>query len=128
MFDTSTFPQFATPGIFGHQFGLYGSPQLGQQAHFGQSQLPGFVPIVSLVPQSLLVTLVAQSLQQAQQGMGHVSGPFGQSPFGPPIGQSPYWQSPWQTTGAWGGQSPYPGVFGRGVPGYQGVPQMSYNG
>jgi hypothetical protein len=125
MFDTSTYPQS----------GLYGLPQFGQPQPFGQPQLPGFVPIVSLVPQSLLVSLVVQSLQQAQlsgsspQGiLGHLPGQFGQSQFGPPIGQSPFLQSPWPTSGGWGGQSPYAGAFGRGILGYQAAPHMSYAG
>jgi hypothetical protein len=123
MFDTSTYPQS----------GLQALPQLGQQGPFGQPQLPGLVPIVSLVPQSLLVSLVVQSLQQAQlsgfspQGNhGHPPGQFGVSPFGPPIGQSQFLQSPWQTTGGLGGQSPYAGAFGRGILGYQAAPHMSY--
>lgn len=122
MFDTH--PQFA---------GQYGLPQTGQQAPFGQPQLPGFVPIVSLVPQSLLVSLVVQSLQQAQLTGGSPNGIFGtgagqigQSQFGPLIGQSPYWQSPWQTTGGLGGLSPYAGAFGRGILGPQAAPHMSY--
>lgn len=125
MFDTSTHPQFA---------GQYGLPQPGQQP-FGQPQLPGFVPIVSLVPQSLLVSLVVQSLQQAQltgvspNGIfGQGPGQIGQSQFGLPIGQSTYWQSPWQTTVGLGGLSPYAGAFGRGILGTQAAPHMSYAG
>ncbi len=135
MFDTSTYPQSA----------LYGLPQLGQQqGPFAQPQLPGFVPIVSLVPQSLIVSLVVQSLQQAQiaagtqQGaLGHPTGQFASQfgapqlslPFGQPqFLQSPWQQSPFQTIGGWGGQSPYAGAFGRGVLGFQAAPQMAYAG
>jgi hypothetical protein len=126
MFVTSTHPQFAAQ---------YGLPQTGPQGPFGQQpQLPGFVPIVSLVPQSLLVSLVVQSLQQAQQLTGvspngiFATGPgqIGQSQFGPLLGQSPYWQSPWQTTGGLGGLSPYAGAFGRGILSTQAAPHMSY--
>ena len=59
MFDTTTQHGFAPLGMPGHQPAPY-----GQQ--FGQPQNAGFVPIIGLVPQSLLVNLVAQCLQQAQ--------------------------------------------------------------
>ena len=58
MFDTSTQHPFAPLGALGHQPGPY------QQ--FGQPPMAGFVPIIGLVPQSSIVNLVAQSLQQAQ--------------------------------------------------------------
>ena len=94
MFDTTTQHGFAPLGMPGHQPAPY-----GQQ--FGQPQNAGFVPIIGLVPQSLLVNLVAQCLQQAQlagltqqiagspltpQGLfGHGAGQFGQlQPFGLP--------------------------------------------
>ena len=94
MFDTTTQHGFAPLGMPGHQPAPY-----GQQ--FGQPQNAGFVPIIGLVPQSLLVNLVAQCLQQAQlagltqqiagspltpQGLfGHGPGQFGQlQPFGLP--------------------------------------------
>jgi hypothetical protein len=94
MFDTTTQHGFAPLGMPGHQPAPY-----GQQ--FGQPQNAGFVPIIGLVPQSLLVNLVAQCLQQAQlagltpqiagspltpQGpFGHGPGQFGQlQPFGLP--------------------------------------------
>ena len=97
MFDTTTQHGFAPIGMPGHQPAPY-----GQQ--FGQPQNAGFVPIIGLVPQSLLVNLVAQCLQQAQlagltpqiagsplsaltpQGLfGHAPGQFGQpQPFGLP--------------------------------------------
>ena len=129
MFDTSTYPQS----------GLYGLPQLGQPGPFGQPQLPGFVPIVSLVPQSLIVSLVVQSLQQAQQqaqlapftpqgAFGHPTGQFGVPQLGWPIGQPQFLQSPWQTTSGLGGQSAYAGAFGRGVLGYQATPHTAYAG
>jgi len=134
MFDTSTYPQA----------GLYGLPQLGQPGPFGQPQLPGFVPIVSLVPQSLIVSLVVQSLQQAQlaafatQGaLGHPLGQFGMPQLGGipqlggPIGLPQFLQSPWQSIGGWGTQSPYAGAFGRGVlgsPAVPHVPHMAYAG
>ena len=143
MFDTSMYPQAGTypqAGMY-PQAGLHGLPQLGQQGPFGQPQLPGFVPIVSLVPQSLIVSLVVQSLQQAQlaalgpQGaLGHLpgqfAGQFGIPQLGGPIGQ--FQQSPWQSIGGWGGQSPYAqspfaGAFGRGVLGAQ-APHMAYAG
>ena len=115
MFDTSTQHPFAPLGALGHQPGPY------QQ--FGQPPMAGFVPIIGLVPQSSIVNLVAQSLQQAQLAgltqqiagsplagltqslFGHVPGqfgppqfgqmqPFGQSPFGQPqFGQPQYGQS-----------------------------------
>jgi hypothetical protein len=127
MYDAA-YAQFASPGAFGQQSGPPGS--------FGLPPLPGLVPIVTLVPQSLLVTLVLQSLQQAQSPtgfspggfFGHVPGQLGQSPLGFPIGQSPPWQSPWQTTGGWGGQSLQAGAFGRGILGYQAAPHPSYAG
>jgi len=94
MFDTTTQHGFAPLGMPGHQPAPY-----GQQ--FGQPQNAGFVPIIGLVPQSLLVNLVAQCLQQAQlagltqqvagspltpQGLfGHGPGQLGQlQPFGLP--------------------------------------------
>ena len=96
MFDNSTQHAFAPLGALGHQPGPY-----GQQ--FGQPQMAGFVPIIGLVPQSLIVNLVAQSLQQAQLAgltqqiagsplagltpqslFGHTPGQHGQSPFGQP--------------------------------------------
>lgn len=106
MFDTSTQHPFAPLGALGHQPGPY------QQ--FGQPPMAGFVPIIGLVPQSLIVNLVAQSLQQAQQQaqlagltqqlagspvaglspqslFGHVPGQFGQMQ---PFGQSQFGQTP----------------------------------
>ena len=97
MFDTTTQHGFAPLGMPGHQPAPY-----GQQ--FGQPQNAGFVPIIGLVPQSLLVNLVAQCLQQAQLAgltpqiagsplaaltppslFGHGPGQFGQpQPFGLP--------------------------------------------
>ena len=97
MFDTTTQHGFAPLGMLGHQPGPY-----GQQ--FGQPQNAGFVPIIGLVPQSLIVNLVAQCLQQAQLAgltpqiagsplaaltppslFGHGPGQFGQlQPFGLP--------------------------------------------
>ena len=106
MFDTSTQHPFAPLGALGHQPGPY------QQ--FGQPPMAGFVPIIGLVPQSSIVNLVAQSLQQAQltgltqqiagsplagltpQSLfGHVPGQFGPPQFGQmqPFGQSPFGQS-----------------------------------
>ena len=114
MFDTTTQHGFAPLGMPGHQPAPY-----GQQ--FGQPQNAGFVPIIGLVPQSLLVNLVAQCLQQAQLAgltpqiagsplaaltpqspFGHGPGQFGQlQPFGlpqqlsqaQPFGQPQYGQS-----------------------------------
>ena len=106
MFDTSTQHAFAPLGALGHQPGPY------QQ--FGQPPMAGFVPIIGLVPQSSIVNLVAQSLQQAQLAgltqqiagsplagltpqslFGHVPGQFGPPQFGQmqPFGQSPFGQS-----------------------------------
>lgn len=106
MFDTSTQHPFAPLGALGHQPGPY------QQ--FGQPPMAGFVPIIGLVPQSSIVNLVAQSLQQAQLAgltqqiagsplagltpqslFGHVPGQFGPPQFGQmqPFGQSPFGQS-----------------------------------
>src|SRR5215813_3491332 len=114
MHDISTFPQLS--GLYGHsQHGsfaspqAYGQPQWGQQPYgqqsYGQSQfggpIPGLVPIVTLVPQALLLSLALQSLQQAQaqqaQGLGGTSqfgfaGPHGglsggMPQFGGPFGQ-----------------------------------------
>ena len=106
MFDTSTQHPFAPLGALGHQPGPY------QQ--FGQPPMAGFVPIIGLVPQSLIVNLVAQTLQQAQLAgltqqlagsplagltpqslFGHVPGQFGPPQFGQmqPFGQSPFGQS-----------------------------------
>ncbi len=100
MFDTSTQHAFAPLGALGHQPGPY------QQ--FGQPPMAGFVPIIGLVPQSSIVNLVAQSLQQAQLAgltqqiagsplagltpqslFGHVPGQFGPPQFGQmqPFGQ-----------------------------------------
>jgi hypothetical protein len=107
------------------------------------------------VPQGLIVSLVVQSLQQAQGLLGQPSGhfgltgqlgglPFGGSPFsGSPFGSSLFgvpqlgspsgppqlwaspWQSPWQTMV---GQTPYAGAIGRGILGHQPTPYMSYTG
>ena len=122
MFDTSTQHAFAPLGALGHQPGPYGSSSVSRSSvsqQFGQPQMAGFVPIIGLVPQSLIVNLVAQSLQQAQLAgltqqlagspvaglspqslFGHVPGQFGQQPFGQsqfgqtqPFGQSPFGQS-----------------------------------
>jgi len=139
MFDTSTQHTFAPLGALGHQPGPY------QQ--FGQQAMAGFVPIIGLVPQSLIVNLVAQSLQQAQLAgltqqplagltpqslFGHVPGQFGPSQFGqtqpfgqlqfgqPQYGQSQLWPSPWQATGGWAGQPQYSGAAGRGILTYAG--------
>ena len=139
MFDTSTQHAFAPLGALGQQPGPY------QQ--FGQPPMAGFVPIIGLVPQSLIVNLVAQSLQQAQLAgltqqplagltpqslFGHVPGqfgpsqfgqtqPFGQSQFGQPqYAQSQLWPSPWQATAGWAGQPQYSGAAGRGILTYAG--------
>ena len=137
MFDTTTQHGFAPLGMPGHQPAPY-----GQQ--FGQPQNAGFVPIIGLVPQSLLVNLVAQCLQQAQlagltqqvagspltpQGLfGHGAGQFGQlQPFGlpqqfglPQYGQSQLWPSPLAAPGGWAGQPQYSGAVGRGIVTYAG--------
>jgi hypothetical protein len=144
MHDISTSPQFTSQ--YGQpQLGAFAVPQAFGLPPFGAS-LPGFVPIVSLVPQGLIVSLVVQSLQQAQGHFG-LSGqlgglPFGAPPFGsPPFGSPPFglpqlgspvsspqqlWASPWQTTMA--GQTPYAGAIGRGILGHQPTPYMSYTG
>lgn len=105
MFDTSTQHAFSPLGALGQQPGPY--------QHFGQPPMAGFVPIIGLVPQSLIVNLVAQSLQQAQQQaqlagltqqplgglspqslFGHVPGQFGPPQFGSQFGQTqPFGQS-----------------------------------
>jgi hypothetical protein len=137
MFDTTSQHGFAPLGMPGHQPAPY-----GQQ--FGQPQNAGFVPIIGLVPQSLLVNLVAQCLQQAQlagltqqvagspltpQGLfGHGPGQFGQlQPFGlpqqfglPQYGQSQLWPSPLAAPGGWAGQPQYSGAVGRGIVTYAG--------
>ena len=140
MFDTTTQHGFAPLGMPGHQPAPY-----GQQ--FGQPQNAGFVPIIGLVPQSLLVNLVAQCLQQAQlagltpqiggsplsaltpQGLfGHAPGQFGQpQPFGlpqqfglPQYGQSQLWPSPLAAPAGWAGQPQHSGAVGRGIATYAG--------
>ena len=177
MHDISTFPQLS--GLYGHsQPGSFASPQAyGQQQYgqqpYGQSQLggpiPGLVPIVTLVPQALLLSLAMQSLQQVQGLGGQLTSQFGfagphggvpqfGAPFGQPqqqfgtpfvqpqqfgglLGQQQFgtpwaqpqqfggafsqWGSPWQSIG---GQLLHAGAIGRGLPGYQQVPSMSYGG
>ena len=103
MHDISTFPQLS--GLYGHsQHGsfaspqAYGQPQYGQQS-YGQSQLggpiPGLVPIVTLVPQALLLSLAMQSLQQAQGLGGQPTSQFGfAGPHGGPSGGMPQFGGP----------------------------------
>jgi hypothetical protein len=145
MFDTSTQHAFAPLGALGQQPGPYGQ-QFGQP-QFGQPQMAGFVPIIGLVPQSLIVNLVAQTLQQAQlagltqqlagspvaglspQGLfGHVPGqfgqmqPFGQSQFGQtqPFGQSQFGQPQYGQSQLW--PSPWQATGGwAGQPQYSGA-------
>ena len=136
MFDTSTQHGFAPPGMLGQQPSPY-----GQQ--FGQPQNAGFVPIIGLVPQSVIVNLVAQCLQQAQLAgftqqlaasplagvapqslFGHVPGQFGQSqPFGQPqaFGQlQPFGPAQYGQPQLW--QSPWQAIGGlAGQPQYSGA-------
>jgi len=141
MFDTSTQHTFAPPGALGHQPGPYGQ-QFGQpQQQFGQPQMAGFVPIIGLVPQGLIVNLVAQSLQQAQLAgltqqlagspvagltpqslFGHVPGQFGPPQFGQtqPFGQSLFGQPQYGPSPLW--PSPWPATSGwAGQPQYSGA-------
>jgi hypothetical protein len=87
MFDTTTQHGFAPIGMPGHQPGPY-----GQQ--FGQPQNAGFVPIIGLVPQSLLVNLVAQCLQQAQ--LAGLTPQIAGSPLAALTPQSPFGHGPGQ--------------------------------
>ena len=129
MFDTSTQHAFAPLGMLGQQPGPSGHAS-------GQTQVPGFVPIIGLVPQSLIVNLVAQCLQQAQ--LAGLTQPIATSPFAglipqnlfgnlpgqlgqpQPLSQSQYGQpylspTPWAAPGGWAGQPPYSGAAGRGI-------------
>ena len=125
MHDTSTFPQFA--GLYGQsQLGPFVSPQpygqqpYGQQA-YGQSpfggQIAGLVPIVTLVPQALLLSLAMQSLQQAQGLGGHQTPQLGfAGPHGVPggaFGQPQQQFQPQQFGGAFGQPPQFGGPFGQ---------------
>ncbi len=108
MHDISTFPQLS--GLYGHsQHASFASPQAygqqqwGQQPYgqqpYGQSPLggpiPGLVPIVTLVPQALLLSLAMQSLQQAQGLGGQPTSQFGfAGPHGGPSGGMPQFGGP----------------------------------